>query len=133
MNKILRAKEDARKISKSKKLKLKEALLLIAKEKSFPDWKSYKDSIDTYWYQKSSPFLNHWFSKHSEANEYKEKSGGYLLTFKGQYFVTSREYIEHIGIDPDDKVWPAIKYDVSTSTALEKFYNYYKGMLKDNN
>jgi hypothetical protein len=131
MNKILKAKEEARKISKKSKLKLKDALVLIAKENQFSDWKSYKDSIDTYWYQSSSPFLNHWFVKHSEAFEFKAKSGGYLLTYKGQYFIASKEYIEFLGLDPDDSVWEAINYDVSSSAALQKFNDYYQGSLKD--
>lgn len=126
MSSILKAKKQAKKISKTKKIKLLDALMLVAKENDFPDWKSYKNSLDTFWYQKSSPFLNHWFVKYSEAKEFQKKNGGYLLTFKGQYFIASENYIEHLGLDPDDSVWRAIDYDVSSAAALEKFQNYYQ-------
>jgi len=126
MNLILKAKKKARKISKEKNLKLKDALDVMAKGNNFDSWKSYKNSLDTFWYQKFSPFLNHWFVLHSEAKNFREKNGGYLLTYKGQYFVAAREYIEFIGLDPDDGVWGYINYDVSSSRALEKFKSYYK-------
>lgn len=126
MNSLLKIKQKARKLAKTKNLKLKDALALIAKENKFEDWKSYKNSLDTFWYQKTSPFLNHWFVRHSEAKEFRNKNGGFLLTFKGQYFVASSEYIEYIGIDPNDTIWESIDYDVSSSNALEKFHTYYK-------
>ena len=129
MSSILEAKEQAKKISKVKKVKLKEALLIIAKENDFPDWKSYKNSLDTFWYQKSSPFLNHWFAKHVEAKDFQKLNGGYLLTYKGQYFVASKDYIEHLGLDPLDTVWKAINYDVSSANAIDKFHNYYQNSL----
>jgi len=125
MNSIIKAKKEAKQISKNKKVKLKEALEILAKENNYHDWKSYKNSLDTFWYEKGSPILNVWFATHSEASDFREKEGGYLLTYKGQYFVASRDYIEYIGLDPDDSVWAAIKYDVSSSSALEKFQKYY--------
>jgi hypothetical protein len=125
MSSLKNAKKDAKKISKSKKLKLKEALDLISKEKGFSNWKNYKDSLDTFWYEKHTPFLNHWFSKHSEASAHREVHGGFLLTYKGQYFVVSHDYIEYIGLDSNDPIWKAIGFDVSSSSALEKFEKYY--------
>lgn len=126
MNDVLKAKEQAKKISKDKKIKLKDALTMIAKENKFDSWKSYKNYLDTFWYQNSSPFLNHWFATHSEAEAFRQTNGGYLLTYKGQYFVASAEYIEFIGLDAQDPIWPSINYDVSSPNALEKFQNYYR-------
>ena len=129
MSSIIQVKEKARKISKNKKIKLKEALFLLAKENDFPDWKSYKNYLDDFWYKKSSPFLNHWFTKHSEARDFQKINGGYLLTYKGQYFVAIKEYIEFLGVDPEDPVWRVINYDVSTANALDKFHQYCKRPL----
>jgi len=122
MKSIIEAKKRARLLGKSKNIKLKEALELVAVENDFTSWKDYKNSLDTFWYEKSSSFLNHWFSTHSEASEYRKEYGGYLLTYKGQYFVASAQYIEHLGLDAKDDVWEAINFDVSTSNALEKVY-----------
>lgn len=130
MNDVLKAKELARKISKEKKIKLKDALAMIAKENKFDSWKSYKNFLDTFWYQKSSPFLNHWFSTHAEAQAFRQANGGYLLTYKGQYFVASEDYIEFLGLDSHDPIWEAIGFDVSSSNALEKFQNYYRSEEK---
>ena len=108
-----------------KEIKLKEALELIGKENGFSNWKNYKDSLDTFWYSKSSPFLNQWFSNHKEAKHFQSESGGFLLTYKGQYFVALNDYIEYLGIDPHAEIWKIINYDVSSSNALEKFYDFY--------
>lgn len=125
MNPIIKAKKYAREISKTQKIQMKEALKVVAKENGFSDWKSYKNSIDTFWYSKFSPFLNHWFVSYSKALTFRKKQGGYLLTYKGQFFVASKNYIEHLGLDPDDNVWKLISYDVSSSNSLEKFFKYF--------
>jgi hypothetical protein len=124
MKSIIEAKKLAQILSKEKGIKLKQALELLAKENNFSTWKDYKNSLDTFWYEKSSSFLNHWFTQHQEALDYQKQYGGYLLTYKGQYFVASADYIEHLGIDSKHEIWKRIDFDVSSSNALEKVYEY---------
>ena len=126
MKSIIEAKKLAHILSKEKGIKLKQALELLARQNSFASWKDYKNSLDTFWYEKSSSFLNHWFTLHQEAFDYQKQYGGYLLTYKGQYFVASAEYIEHLGIDSKAEIWKRIHFDVSSSSALEKMYEYLK-------
>jgi len=114
MKSIIEAKKLANILSKEKNIKLKQALELLARQNSFSTWKEYKDSLDTFWYEKSASFLNHWFTQHQEALDYQKKYGGYLLTYKGQYFVTSAEYIEHLGIDSKHQIWERIGFDGGT-------------------
>ncbi len=124
MKSIIEAKKQAHILSKEKDIKLKQALELLAKKNNFSTWKDYKNSLDTFWYQKSSSFLNHWFTLHQEALDYQKQYGGYLLTYKGQYFVASAEYIEHLGIDSRADIWKSIDFDISSSNAFDKMYEY---------
>jgi len=126
MKLLLEAKKKAQALSKRKGVKLKFALEQIAKENGFPTWKDFKNSLDTFWYKDSSPFLNHWFVLYEEASRFKEEKSGYLLTYKGQYFVVSQDYIKYLDLDPDADIWKKINYDVSSSNALEKMYKYLK-------
>ncbi|MFG1492694.1 hypothetical protein [Halobacteriovorax sp. ZH4_bin.1] len=129
MNPVLTAKREAKKFAKLNGIPLKQAQKQLAYQNGYSDWKSYKNRIDTFWYQKSSPFLTHWFAKYSEAKNYQKENGGYLLTFRGQFFVAQKEYILHMGLDPDDSVWELIDFDVSSNNSLEKFFKY-QGKLK---
>lgn len=126
MESIIKAKKQAQILSKRKGIKIKDALDLIAVENNFSSWKEYKDSLDTFWCGDASPFLNHWFSSHSEAEKFKNANSGFLLTYKGQYFVASSEYIEFLGLDPKAEVWSIIDYDVSSSNSFDKLYEYLK-------
>ncbi len=130
MDLVLKAKSFAKKIAKEKQIKLKDALELISKENGFSSWKNYKNSLDVFWYRKMSPFLTNWFVTHDEASSFNKTFGGYLLTYKGQYFVVSKDYIRYIGLDPDDKIWEAIDYDVSTSLALNKLNKFLEGVKR---
>lgn len=124
MKSIIESKKQARILAKQQGIKLKQALEILAHQHQFPDWKSYKNSLDTFWYSQSSAYLNHWFASHKDALMYLEQHQGYLLTYKGDYFVATAEYIEHLGIDPNAEVWKVINYDVSHSNAIEKMYQY---------
>jgi len=126
MDRIIKLKSQAKKLAKDKDIKIKVALDLLAQENQFPNWKSYKNATDTFWYQKSSPFFNHWFARRSDAQEHQQQNGGFLLTYKGQYFVVEKEYIEYVGLDPENPVWQIINFDVSTSNALNKLSKVFK-------
>ena len=55
--------------------------------------------------------LNRWFTTYEEARASLEAEGGYLLPYKGQYFVTLGEGIRELGLDPDDPNWARIGWD----------------------
>jgi len=55
--------------------------------------------------------LNRWFTSYAEARASLESEGGYLLPFKTQFFVTLREGIRELGLDPDDSDWALIGWD----------------------
>ena len=120
MDRIIKLKSQAKKLAKDKDIKIKAALEILAQENHFPNWKIYKNATDTFWYQKSSPFINHWFARRIDAQEHQQLNGGFLLPYKGQYFIAEKEYIEHVGLDPENPIWKIINFDVSTSSALNK-------------
>jgi hypothetical protein len=55
--------------------------------------------------------LNAWFTRYEEARASLEAGGGYLLPYKGQFFVTQSEGIRELGLDPDDSDWARIGWD----------------------
>ena len=55
--------------------------------------------------------LNRWFANYAEASASLETEGGYLLPYKGQFFVTLSEGIRDLGIDPDDPDWARIGWN----------------------
>jgi hypothetical protein len=126
MESIIKAKKLAQKIAKERKIKLKDALEIIAKRNKFKNWKEYKNSLDTFWYSSMPGFLNHWFVIHSEAVNFQNQYGGFILTYKGQYFVASADYINSLGIDPNADIWKQIGFDASTSNAMDKMYKFLK-------
>ena len=89
------------------------------RDKNFSDTKQI--DTDVIWYNKFSPFLNNWFNSYSEAKIFHENHGGYLLTFKKQFFVVTDEYVKYIGIDPTHKCWKDISFDVTKIENIENF------------
>ena len=55
--------------------------------------------------------LNRWFTAYAEARASLHSEGGYLLPYRDQYFVTLREGIRELGLDPDDPDWTRIGWD----------------------
>ena len=129
MKSIIEFKKQAKILSKEKNVKIKEALEIISKQNGFLDWKAFRNSLDTFWYEKSSPFLTSWFTTHAEAINQKSANGGFLLTYKVKYFISDADYIKYLGIDPEAEIWKVIENYVSSSNSLDKMYEY----LKENN
>lgn len=55
--------------------------------------------------------LNRWFRSYEEASASLLSEGGYLLPYKGQFFITLSEGIRELGLDPDDPDWALIGWD----------------------
>jgi hypothetical protein len=67
---------------------------------------------DTLMYAPSmDAFVNRWFRTYEEARASLESEGGYLFPYKHQFFVTEREAIRELGLDPDDPDWELIGRD----------------------
>lgn len=56
-------------------------------------------------------FVNRWFAKYEQARASLEKEGGYLFPYKSQYFITEREAVRELGLDPDDPDWELIGWN----------------------
>ena len=55
--------------------------------------------------------VSRWFTTYEEARASLDAEGGYLLPYRTQFFVTSREAIRELGLDPDDPDWSRIGWD----------------------
>lgn len=55
--------------------------------------------------------VNRWFTTYEDAKASQRSEGGYLFPFRNQYFVTLREGVRELGLDPDDADWARIGWD----------------------
>ena len=55
--------------------------------------------------------VNRWFTSYEDARASLQSEGGYLFPYKTQYFVTLREGVRELGLDPDDPDWARIGFD----------------------
>lgn len=70
------------------------------------------DNNDTMMYAPSmDAFVNRWFRTYEEARTSLESEGGYLFPYKKQFFITEKEAIRELGMDPDDPDWELIGKD----------------------
>jgi hypothetical protein len=55
--------------------------------------------------------LNRWFTTWDAAAASRQADGGWLLPYRRQFFVTGREGVRELGLDPDDPDWARIGWD----------------------
>ncbi len=63
--------------------------------------------------------VNHWFAQHDEAKTIHAQRGGYLLAYKRHFVIVTRDFIERLGLDPDDPDWTAMRCDWTCRGAVE--------------
>ncbi len=61
--------------------------------------------------EKMTLILNRWFTTYADAQTSLHAEGGYLFPYKSHYFVTQREGVRELGLDPDDPDWAKIGWD----------------------
>jgi len=55
--------------------------------------------------------VNRWFTNYEDAQAALRSQGGYLFPYRNQYFVTLREGVRELGLNPDDPDWAKIGWD----------------------
>jgi len=63
------------------------------------------------WIPSMDSVVSQWFTSYEEARTSLEASGGFLLPYRNQFFVTSSAAIECLGLDPSDPDWSSIGWD----------------------
>ena len=94
--------------------RLKHALNVVAIENGSNNWNDLRTKVimeDCFFHNASSAFLNHWFNNYEEAGIYRQASGGYLVSYRKDFVVCSKEFITSIGLGTLDREWEAIQYD----------------------
>lgn len=103
-------------------VQLKHCLDVIAIENNYSSWQNYlqlcqsnddltdEEDFDTegyelYRYNLSEGALNAWYNNYEEAKINFDRSGGYLLTYRHQYFICQAQHISGLGVDPADPDW----------------------------
>lgn len=54
---------------------------------------------------------NIWSAHYEEAASIRAAHGGYLLAYRRQFLIVDRDYIDSLGLDPDDPDWAALGRD----------------------
>lgn len=107
-------------------IKLKHALAVIALENNFKSWVALKTQIPFV----IGGYLNSWFANYAEAKTYQEKEGGFLLSYKKQFFICESSYIEHLGFDSHDPDWQKIGFDWENPQDKAAWQRLYKKWMK---
>jgi len=55
--------------------------------------------------------INRWYARYDDATAVRKSCRGYLLAYRRQYLVVERDYIETLGLDPDDGDWERLGFD----------------------
>lgn len=107
-------------------LQRKHCLTVVAREVGFSSWDharrvfdgdSSEPDMGTLLYgDGGSAQLNHWFASYDEARGVQRELSRsdarmFLLSYKRQFFVVEREFIEALGLDPHDDDWALIDWD----------------------
>lgn len=104
-------------IAGEKKLRRAEAQAVVAFEHGFLSWgELLRTSLPlvacvTMHCSGMAAFLNQWFASYDEAAAARQRSGGYLLPYRTQFFVAEAAAVRELGLDPDDPDWQRIGFD----------------------
>lgn len=63
------------------------------------------------WVASMDAIVNRWFATYGEARASLQADGGHLFPCTRHYFVTLREGVRELGLDPDDPDWARIGFD----------------------
>jgi len=58
-----------------------------------------------------SAHWNIWSASYDEARQIRSEHGGYLLPYKHQFVIVDRDFIDTLGLDPEDDDWTRIGRD----------------------
>jgi hypothetical protein len=104
----------------------KHCLAVVAREHGFSGWEhacrvlrgdARETDFGTLLYnERSGGSLNRWFTSYDESRAFLDESRSgpvryYQLAYRAQLFVVERQFIEDLGLDPDDADWEAIDWD----------------------
>lgn len=107
-------------------VKLKDALVIIARKHGFKSWTDLKSQLPMI----RGGFLNQWFSHYEEAKSYLQSHQGFLLPYKNQFFICDENYIAFLGLDSKDPDWKLINYDWINPVNKEAFRRLYKKWMQ---
>jgi len=107
-------------------LQRKHCLAVVGREAGFSGWEHAKRVLEgdaaeadfgkLLYGAGRSAFLNHWLASYDEARAVHADllAAGerrYLLAYQKQFFISEADYIESLGLDPNDPDWTAIGWD----------------------
>lgn len=96
---------------KGKNIQLKDVYHIIASGYGFSRWEDLKRYVvksDMLFRSNGIGLIHKWFKNYTEASEYHNKYGGYLLQFWADYVICGNEYIQLLELHHYTEEWEAI-------------------------
>jgi hypothetical protein len=106
------------------KVRRKHALAVIAAERGFSSWVAFKDhchpqqpeastkfDCTSFFGSPRGAFLNRWFADYGQAKDSLANGGGFLFSYRDQYFICESGFIEALGLDAEDPDWQRIGWN----------------------
>ena len=113
---------------------LKHAYWVLALEHGYDNWKQFKDTIireDCMYYGNCGAYLNVWFANYDEAKHYHQEQGGYLLPYRKDYYVCTKEVVLYLGLDEHDAEWEKLGNNWVDNTCPTSWNTIYKTAKKN--
>ncbi len=115
-------------------LKLKDTLHVIAFEHGFDSWDAFKSNVqDPFNNKLCGGFLNKWFNKYKDALQHLEKEAGYLLPYRKQFVICSKNYLFALGMDGNSQMWSKICNNFVYPTDHKALISIYEEFLSSRN
>ena len=102
-------------------IRRRHCLAVIAAELGFPDWTEARRVTRGRGRRgglrhaalppRCGGHINRWYARYDDATAVRKSCRGYLLAYRRQYLVVERDYIETLGLDPDDRDWESLGFD----------------------
>jgi hypothetical protein len=101
-------------------IRRRDCLTLLATELGFENWPHAKrvlsgEAVADYgtllYPKRCDGHLNLWFRTHAEAISVRQGRQGYLLTYRRDFVVVDRSFIESLRLEPDDPDWQILHFD----------------------
>lgn len=109
-----RAATAAELAARPERVRLRNALAVIASEHGSSTWSELKHTLQrrlAMYEPGMAALLNRWFAAYEPARRSLDEHGGFLLPYRNQFFICEAEGVRLLGLDPADPDWQAIGYD----------------------
>jgi hypothetical protein len=122
----------------AEQLKRRQCLAAVAKQLGFLSWAHAKDVLTANEQHDFGTLLyprtchghwNIWSAAYDEAREIRAAHGGYLLAYRRQFMIVESNFIDSMGLDPNDPDWERMARDWVRPPDIEARQRLYRQLV----